>query len=98
MEQWDEYIVKITWKQSYKWRPRWFGRKWWYSYTAIPDRIIPYQWKWENSWDCWDDWTVEMITWRANSPEEAVEQLKQSCEKSRNKYWIVNNIQMKPNL
>jgi hypothetical protein len=96
MEQWDEYKVKVTWSQLYWWRPRWFGKKYWFSYKVTPDRTIPYQWKWENSWDCGDNGTSSMSTWNAQTPQEAVEQLKKSCERSRKKYGIIKNIQMKP--
>lgn len=94
MDYWDRYMVKITWQQLYWWRSRWFGKKYWFSYELIPDRIIPYQWKWENSWDCWDDWTTSMTTGDAKTPEEALKILKDSCEKSRLKYWLTSNIQM----
>ena len=88
MDYWDRYMVKITWQQLYWWRSRWFGKKYWFSYELIPDRIIPYQWKWENSWDCWDDWTTSMTTGDAKTPEEALMKLKKSCEENRKKYWI----------
>lgn len=97
MDYGDEYKVKVISKQLYTWRSRWIGKKRWLSYECTPDRGMPYQWKGENSWDCGDDATFSMSC-AANSPEEALEKLKESCEKSRKKYWMVKNPKMVPDV
>ena len=91
----DEYICTVTSKQLYGWRPRWFWKKYWRSYEVTPDRSIPYEGKWENSWDCGIDGTSQMNIWSVWSPDEAVEELKKSCEKYRIKYWMVSDEYMK---
>lgn len=95
MDRWDSYNVAINSHQLYWWRPRWFGRKYWKWFNLKPDRGIPCQWKWENSWDCGNNATYEMSC-SAQSPEEALQILKDSCEKDRKKYWEVKDITMLP--
>ena len=96
MDRWDEYVVKVTTNQLYSWRPRWFWRKLHLSWECTPDRWIPHEGKGENSWDCWPDATQSMSTSGCSSPEEAVQELKKSCERDRAKYWDVPNIEMFP--
>lgn len=94
MEYGDEYICTVTSKQLYGWRPRWFWKKYWRSYEVTPDRSIPFEWKWENSWDCGIDGTSQMNT-EALCPEDAVLKLKVSCERYRIKYWMPPDDYMK---
>jgi len=91
LNHWDEYNVSITSCERIVSRGRFITHRW-MSYECTPDRWIPHQGKWENSWDCGDDATYSMSC-SAKSPEEALEKLRVSSEKTRGKYGMVSSMQ-----
>lgn len=83
----DEYNVKIESCERIVSRGRFITNRW-RSYKCTPDRWVPHQGK----WDCGDDATYSMSC-SAASPEEALEKLRVSSEKNREKYGMVSSIE-----
>lgn len=93
----DKYRVQVTQKTLLVVRPRFFlWRKLWTTWEVKPDRWVPHSWKWENSWDCWDDATLGMSIPDCIDAQDAIRQFKESCEQDRKKYWMASKIQMEP--
>lgn len=93
MNHWDKYKVHVEMQEMYSFRKRiFYWRYLWTRWEITPDRWIPTEWKWENSWDCGEDATYSMSTWNCAWPNEAVQELKESVERTRIKYWVPRSI------